>query len=74
MACCMVCSICACIASTCSRVGGVGGSGLTSLLFLALFLAAQFLVLAIWSTSVDEIKNTQKNGSNDKGIVANPQK
>jgi hypothetical protein len=34
----------------------------------------RFVVLAIWSMSIDEIKNTQKNGSRGKGIVANPQR
>jgi hypothetical protein len=31
-------------------------------------------VLAILSMSIDEIKNTQKNGSRGKGIVVNPQR
>jgi hypothetical protein len=42
---------------------------LLSPLFSALLLAAQFLVLAIGSISIDEIKNTQKNDSRGKGIV-----
>jgi hypothetical protein len=40
-------------------------------LFLALVAVTRFLVLAIWSMSIDEIANTQKNGSGGKGIVAN---
>jgi hypothetical protein len=59
-------------------VGGWGGDELASLLlfsplFSMLLLAAWFLVLSIGSVSIDEIKNTQKNGSN-KGIVENPQR
>jgi hypothetical protein len=52
---------------------------LASLLFSPLFsallaLAARFLVLAIWSMDVDEIKNTQKNDSRGKEIVGSPQR
>jgi hypothetical protein len=79
MVCYMVWSICACIGSTCSRVSGGGGGGLASWLlfsplFSALLAATQFLVLAIKSMSIDEIKNTQKNDSRGKGIVVNPQR
>jgi hypothetical protein len=45
---------------------------LFSPLFLALLAVTRFLVLAIGSMSIDEIKNTQKNVSRSKGIVANP--
>jgi hypothetical protein len=31
-------------------------------------LLLRFLVLAIWSTSVDEIKNTQENDGRGRGI------
>jgi hypothetical protein len=31
-----------------------------------------FLVLAIWSISIDEIKNTQENDSRGKGIGIDP--
>jgi hypothetical protein len=43
------------------------------LLFSALLLL-QLLVLTISSMSIDKIKNTQKNGSRGKGIVANPER
>jgi hypothetical protein len=39
-----------------------------------LLAATRFLVLAIWSMSIDEIKNTKKNGSRGKGIVTNQQR
>jgi hypothetical protein len=73
----MVSGICTCIASTWSRVGGGGSGGLASwLLFSPLFsellATTRFLVLAILSMSIDEIKNTQKNGSRGKGIVPSP--
>jgi hypothetical protein len=44
------------------------------LVFSALLAATWFLVLAILSMSIDEMKNTQKNGSRGKGIVVNPQR
>jgi hypothetical protein len=34
-----------------------------------LLLLLQFLVLAIWSVSIDEIKDSQENDSRGKGIV-----
>jgi hypothetical protein len=34
-------------------------------------VATRFFVLAIWSVNIDEIKNTQKNDSRGKEIVAN---
>jgi uncharacterized membrane protein len=73
---CIVWGIWAFIASTYSRVSGVGGGGLASLLlfsplFSTLLLVAQFLVLTIWSLSVDKINNSQKNDSRGKAIVEN---
>jgi hypothetical protein len=53
----------------CSRVGGGGDSGLTALLFSVLLfsaLALRYLLLAISSMDVDEIKNTQKNDNMGK--------
>jgi hypothetical protein len=47
---------------------------LFSPLFSVLLAATRFLVLAIQSLSVDEIKNTQNNGSRGKGIVVDPQR
>jgi hypothetical protein len=77
---CMVWSISACIASTFSKVDGGGGGGLAPLLFFfsplfsILLVATRFLMLAIWSLSIDEIKNTQKNDSMVKRIVENTQR